>query len=143
MLLVVVICTIAAPMHFIHGRNPETPLALEAVPWLVWAGMLAGVAIGSAAVWLPLRAGRRNLQTHCWIGDVLEVPFYSRGLRSDSLGLPNHRVRRPIDLLLRRESAHAEPHRPLADLRRHAHRTQHRRLRDRAFVTRRTRGRRD
>ncbi len=62
LLLGVVICTIALPMHLVHGRTPDVPVPLEEIPWWVWASMAAGVSIGIAAIWLPLRAGMRNLR---------------------------------------------------------------------------------
>ena len=62
LLLIVVIGAIAAPMQFLHGRTPDTAVPLGTIPWLVWIGMFAGVLFGGLAVWLPMRAGMRNLR---------------------------------------------------------------------------------
>jgi ABC-2 type transport system permease protein len=62
LLLIVVIGTIAAPMQFVHARSPGGTAALATIPWFVWVGMLAGVLFGSVAIWLPMRAGMRNLR---------------------------------------------------------------------------------
>lgn len=54
--------TMAAPIHVLHGRAQDSAMALEMVPWYIWAGMAAGVAVGVLAIWLPLRAGMRSLR---------------------------------------------------------------------------------
>jgi ABC-2 type transport system permease protein len=62
LLLIVVIGAIATPMQFLHGRTPDTAVPLGTIPWLVWIGILAGVVLGGLAIWLPMRAGIRNLR---------------------------------------------------------------------------------
>jgi ABC-2 type transport system permease protein len=61
-LLGVVIGAVATPMQMLHGRTPDEALPLGEIPWYVWLGMAAGVGIGVSAIWLPLRAGIRNLR---------------------------------------------------------------------------------
>jgi ABC-2 type transport system permease protein len=58
-----VIGAVAGPMQFLHGRDPDMSVAMSAVPWHTWLVMLAGLAAGGAAVWLPMRAGMRNLRS--------------------------------------------------------------------------------
>jgi ABC-2 type transport system permease protein len=62
MLLAFVVCTVALPMHFVHGRTPDVPVPITAVPWYAWASLAGGVMVGLAAIWLPLRAGMRSLR---------------------------------------------------------------------------------
>jgi ABC-2 type transport system permease protein len=62
LLLAVVTCSIAMPMHLVHGRTPDVPVSLDAVPWWVWIGILFGIGVGVAAIWLPLRAGMKSLR---------------------------------------------------------------------------------
>ena len=62
LLLGVVIATVATPMQLLHGRTPDVAVPLGSIPWLVWVGMAAGIGIGMAAIWLPMRAGMRNLR---------------------------------------------------------------------------------
>jgi ABC-2 type transport system permease protein len=62
MMMGAVIATVAGPMQVLHGRTPEMNVTLDAVPWYVWSAMLAGVVFGGAAIWLPMRAGMRNLR---------------------------------------------------------------------------------
>ena len=61
-LLGAIIVTVAGPMQFVHGRDPEVGVSLSDVPWFVWAGMLVGTCIGLFAAWYPMRAGMRNLR---------------------------------------------------------------------------------
>ena len=63
MMMGAVIATVAGPMQFLHGRDPDLNVPLGAVPWYVWSAMLAGVGMGGCAIWLPMRAGMRNLRT--------------------------------------------------------------------------------
>ena len=62
LLLAVVTCSIALPMHLVHGRTPDVAISFDAVPWWVWIGMLFGTGVGIAAIWLPLRAGMKSLR---------------------------------------------------------------------------------
>lgn len=62
LLLGAVVCTIAVPMHVVHGRTPDVPVPIGEVPWWAWTISAAGIGIGVAAIWLPLRAGMRNLR---------------------------------------------------------------------------------
>lgn len=63
LLLAAVILTMALPLHLQYGRNPDMELPIGQVPWLVWSCMAAGLLIGGIAIWLPMRAGMRNLRT--------------------------------------------------------------------------------
>jgi ABC-2 type transport system permease protein len=60
--LAVMISTMALPMQFVHGREPDLAVSLVDVPVYAWGGLLLGVGIGVAAIWLPLRAGMRSLR---------------------------------------------------------------------------------
>jgi ABC-2 type transport system permease protein len=62
LLLAVVTCSIALPMHLVHGRTPDVPISLDAVPWWVWLAILFGTSVGIVAIWLPLRAGMKSLR---------------------------------------------------------------------------------
>jgi ABC-2 type transport system permease protein len=62
LLLIVMIGVIAAPMQLVHGRTPDVAVPLGRVPWFVWIGLCAGVVVGITAIWLPMRAGIRNLR---------------------------------------------------------------------------------
>ena len=62
LLLGAVIATVAAPLQFLHGQDPDQAVSIAAVPWYIWSMMIAGVIIGSVAIWLPMRAGMRNLR---------------------------------------------------------------------------------
>lgn len=61
-LLGAVIGGVAVPMQLLHGRIADGPVTLAMVPWYVWLSMTAGVLIGATAIWLPMRAGIRNLR---------------------------------------------------------------------------------
>jgi ABC-2 type transport system permease protein len=62
MMMGAVISTMAGPMQVVHGRDPDTHLALAAVPWYVWSAMIAGFVLAGAAIWMPMRAGMKNLR---------------------------------------------------------------------------------
>jgi ABC-2 type transport system permease protein len=62
LLLTVVIMTMATPLHLLYGRAPDQELPLSEIPWTIWASMLAGTIVGGVSVWLPMRAGMRNLR---------------------------------------------------------------------------------
>ncbi len=59
----IVIVLLAGPIQFLHGRDPDQAVPLASVPIYCWAIMSAGLAIGVASAWLPMRAGMRNLRT--------------------------------------------------------------------------------
>jgi ABC-2 type transport system permease protein len=62
LLLGSVIMTMATPLHLLYGRAPDQVLELSDIPWTIWSCMLAGLIIGGVAVWMPMRAGMRNLR---------------------------------------------------------------------------------
>jgi ABC-2 type transport system permease protein len=62
LLLVAVIGLMAAPLHLFVGIHRETPLTLHTMPWFVWLGVCAGLGVGLAATFFPLRAGARALR---------------------------------------------------------------------------------
>lgn len=63
LLLGAVILTMALPWHLLYGRNPDLDLPLGNVPILTWSCMLGGLIVGAVAIYLPMRAGMRNLRT--------------------------------------------------------------------------------
>ena len=62
MLLGLVITLTAVPLNVVYGRNPDGALALASVPWLAWLAMAIGFAMAGSAIWLPMRAGMKNLR---------------------------------------------------------------------------------
>jgi len=62
MLLGFVVATMAAPLNVYYGRNPVGQVNLAAVPWPVWILLPSGFALGTCAIWMPLRAGMKHLR---------------------------------------------------------------------------------
>lgn len=62
MFLALVIVTVAGPIQFLHGRDPEEAVPLGTIPWFIWVGIVAGVLVSGVATWLPMRAGMRSLK---------------------------------------------------------------------------------
>jgi ABC-2 type transport system permease protein len=62
LLLAVVIMMMATPLHIVYGRNPDVDLSLSEIPWTIWLGVLVGSMVGGVAIWMPMRAGMRNLR---------------------------------------------------------------------------------
>src|SRR5262249_8120332 len=62
LLLAVVVLLVPGPIQFLHGRDPDAVVPLASVPILAWACMLAGIGVGLAAAWLPMRVGMRQLR---------------------------------------------------------------------------------
>jgi hypothetical protein len=57
--LIVVIAAMPAPFHVILAIDDVDSFGF---PWWTHLGIAVGLAAGVAAVWLPLRAGVRNLR---------------------------------------------------------------------------------
>ncbi len=62
MLLGLVVTLTAVPLNYIYGRNPDGALPITAVPVPVWLAITAGHAMAGAAIWVPMRAGMKNLR---------------------------------------------------------------------------------
>ena len=63
LLLATVISLVVVPVQFTYGRHDaEGSLSLTMVPTLAWLAMIVGLALGSAAIWLPMWAGMRCLR---------------------------------------------------------------------------------